>query len=716
MKIHVRDPGHVAMRRGIRAAIGVPVACLLALWVLPDSPAALVSAFGSLCLIALCDYGGPPLRKVGLLLGAGAAGAVLITIGVGVSGSLVAAVLVTFVVGALLAFSGVLRGSVAASGAAMTIMFVVAVTLGLPADQVLKALVGWALALLVAIPVTVLVLPRRDLSGVRQACAGAIAAFADGIAARGRGEEPDREALEAAQAALRRSYLGNPFRAAGLSRRDRALVALAGQMQGLLSIMIHGRAYPTPMLDEPVTVRLNAQSAQALRDAAAALGRGGAGAPADLSVRPIVEDWGGQWAMAVSLLAGAGPAEVEQRVRDVSALFPDRTMAVASVRVVMLVRRVLGLPDEDYPAGADQPAIPPPAVASGRDDVRANLTLRSPWVRQALRVGLGLALAVLVVWLMGLAHGLWVVLGVTAVLRFDGLTTMRTAGYALLGTFGGALVGYLILAGDPAYVGVLWVVLVLATFLAVWVPVAIGFAWGQAAFSLFVIVAFTLMTWPPDLDTASERLLDVAVGAVVSIIVALLLWPGGVLSGMIANVADAVRTSTRLLREGVTSLVVGGDVESGLAAQSVRAMERSEEVVELSISSTNGGATAYAHQWQEVIDHLRNPSVAGRLLAGWSHVRAPIASVVPSLAEPLMGELNAVSGEWEGIAAEIDGAAHRPQEHDPETLASIAAVASSVDLSRPEVADTFVAAVWGHGWLRMCLAAGRACEVPSPAP
>ena len=704
------------MRRGIRAAIGVPIACLLALRVLPDSPAALVSAFGSLCLIALCDYGGPPARKVGLLLGAGAAGAVLITVGVVASANVVAAVLVTFVLGAVLAFSGVLRGSVAASGAAMTIMYVVAVTLGLPADQVLKALVGWALALIVAIPITVFVLPRRDLSAVRQACAGAIAAFADAVAARGRGEEPDADALGAAQAALRRSYLGNPFRAAGLSRRDRALVALAGQMQGLLSTMGHGRAYPTPMLAEPVTVRLNTQSAQALREAAAALGRGEPEDPADLSVRPIVEDWSGQWALAVAMLAEAAPADVEQRVRDVSALFPDRTMAVASVRVVMLVRRVLGLPDEDTQAGPDQPVIPAPVIASGRDDVRANLTLRSPWMRQALRVGLGLALAVLVVSLMGLAHGLWVVLGVTAVLRFDSLTTMRTAAYALLGTFGGALVGYLILAADTNFILVLWVILVLVTFLAVWVPVAIGFAWGQAAFSVFVIVAFTLMTWPPDVATASQRLLDVAVGAVVSIIVALLLWPGGVLAGMIANVSDAVRTSTRLLREAVTSLVIGGEVHAGLEAQSVRAMARSEEVVELSISSTNGGATAYAHQWQEVIDHLRNPNVAGRLLAGWAYRGSPIATVVPPLAEPLMGELDAVSGEWEGIAAEIDGAVSRPQEHDPETLASIATVATSVDLSQAEVADRFVAAIWGHGWLRMCLAAGRACEVPAPAP
>ncbi len=713
MRLRLHDPAHVAMRRGIRAAIGVPATCLLALWALPDSPAALVSAFGSLCLIALCDYGGPPARKLALLLGAGVTGAVLVTIGVVASANIVAAVAVTFIVGGVLAFSGVLRGSVAASGAAMTIMYVVAVTLGLPADEVLKALVGWALAVIVAIPITILILPRRDLSGVRQACATAVVAFADAVAARGRGEEPDRDALHAAQDGLRRSYLGNPFRAAGLNRRDRALVGLAGQMQGLLATMASGRAYPTPMLAEPVTVRLNEQSAQILREAAAALSDG---TSVPSSPAPIVEDWRHQWQTAVAMLAEAGQSEVERHVRDVSSLFPDRTMAVASVRVVMLVRRVLGLPEEQYPAGPDLPVIPAPVVSSGWDDVRANLTLKSPWIRQAVRVGLGLSIAVLAVALLGLAHGLWVVLGVTSVLRFDSLTTLRTAGYALLGTFGGAAVGYLILAADTSYVGILWLVLVLVTFLAVWVPVAIGFAWGQAAFSLFVIVAFTLMTWPPDLATASQRFVDVAVGALVSVIVALLLWPGGVLAGLVANVADAVRTSTRLLKEAATSLVLGGDVEKSLVAESARTMARSEEVVELSISSTNGGATAYAHSWQEVIDHLRNPNVAGRLLAGWAHVGEPIGSVVPALAAPLMAELDAVTLEWDGVAAQIDGATHREQQDDPETLASIASVAASVDLREPLVADRIVAAIWGHGWLRMCLAAGRACEVPSATP
>lgn len=703
----------MALRRGIRAAIGVPIASAFALMILPGSPAALVSAFGSLCLIAICDFGGSLGRRLLSLLGAGVAGAVIVAVGIVASHNVVSAVLVTFCVGVLLAFAGVLRGSIASGAPAMTIMYVVAVTLGLPIADVGQALIGWLIAVAVAIPITLFVLPRADLGVVRRACVIAIEAFSDAIAARGRGEPIDEEALREAQDALRRSYLGNPFRAAGMNRSDRALITLAGQLQGLLSTVVHGRAYPTPMAAEAVTQRLNEQSSLVLREAAAALSARSSVAP---SGRAIVTDWQLQWETAVAMLTNAAPDRVGERVHAVADLFPDRTMAVASVRVVMLVRRVLGMPDEDHHPAPDTPTIPAPPIPDGWDDIRANATLRSPWARLSLRVGLGLAIAVLVVQFTGLAHGLWVVLGVTSVLRFDGLTTMRTAGYALLGTFAGAALGYLVLASDTSYVAVLWVVLVVVTFLAVWVPPAIGFAWGQAAFSLFVIVAFTLMTWPPDLATAPQRLEDVAVGAAVSVVVALLLWPGGVLAGTIANVADAVRTTTQLLREAVTSLVVGGQVEGHLATEGGRAMERAEEVVELSISSTNGGAVAYAHAWQALIDHLRNPNVAGRLLAGWAHHAPTVAQVVPQLETPLMQELEGVTREWDGIADQIDTGDPRSPVQDSDTLDAIAAVAGSVDVQRPDVADRVVAAIWGHGWMRMCLAAGRACEVPGAAP
>ena len=705
----------MALRRGVRAAIGVPITAALALVVLPHSPAGIVAAFGSLCLIALCDFGGTLRRRLVSLLGAGAVGAILITIGVLASQNTVAAVVVTLVVGSALALSPVLRGSIGSAAQAMTIMYVVAITAGIPADQVIKPVIAWTLALVVAIPLTLWVLPRRNLAPVRCACAQAVLAFAEAVDARRRGERPDAAALNAAQDALRHSYLGNPFRAAGLNRADRALVTLAGQMQGLLATVAHGRAYPTPAPEDAVTSALIESSAATLRAAGTALQEPGVD-PSGLEVFRI---WHGEWADAVSVMGDADRGDAHRRVEAVAALFPDRAMAVATIRVVMLTRTVLGLPEEAYPSGPGVPSIPAPVISTGRQDVTAQLTLRSPWARLALRTGVGLAIAVLVVQLTGLAHGLWVVLGVTSVLRFDGLTTARTAVQSLVGTFVGAAIGYVILAVDVSHIGWLWAMLVAATFLAVWVPGAVGFATGQAAFSVFVITAYTAMTWPPDLATATDRIEDVAVGAAVSIVVGLLLWPGGVLRGSIAQVAVAMRATMAALRESTTSLVDGtgstGPAAAGTAMSAATvAVLRAQEVVELSLSSPRPQAAAIAYQWQEVLDHLRTPAVVARLLGGWAAQHGPIAETVPGVREPLIGELDVVTSTWEALADVIDGTA--PQKgHSAVDNArhAMGTVTEGADVAQPIVADRLVAAVWTQGWLQMCLHAGQSCEVPT---
>ena len=62
MALRIHDPGHVALRRAIRAAIGVPIAVGVALLLLPGTPCGLIAAFGSLGLIATCDFGGSTRR------------------------------------------------------------------------------------------------------------------------------------------------------------------------------------------------------------------------------------------------------------------------------------------------------------------------------------------------------------------------------------------------------------------------------------------------------------------------------------------------------------------------------------------------------------------------------------------------------------------------------------------------------------------------------
>lgn len=704
----IHDLGHVALRRGIRAAVGVPIAVGAAMWLLPGTPAAVIAAFGSVGLIATSDFGGTPRRRITSLLWSGLVGVFVITIGVAAGLNIVSAVLVTFLVGSVLAFSAVLHGSIASGAPAMTVIYVASTTIDVSFSKVSELLAGWLIGLAVSIPVVLLILPRRNTAPVRDAVSHALQVLSQVVSDRCTGKPVDISAVAESQERLLASYVGNPFRASGLNPRDRALIVLAGQIEGLHMAMLRRAAYLTPMSDQPVTRQLVMATSTALDDLASALSGDTSRIPTGLTVAEL---WQSQWEEATAVLANA---QQSRGVRDVYDLFPDRAMAISTVRLVMLGRRVLGLPAEHYPSGGDQHTIPTPPVATSWGEIRAQATLKSPWGRLALRTGVGLSIAVLVVSLMGIAHGFWVVLGVIAILRFDSLTTVKSALLAIIGTFVGAAAGFGVLLVDFDHLAWLWVGLVVATFLAVWAQAAIGFVAGQAAFSMFVIIAFSIINWPPELRTATDRIVDIVIGALVSLIVAFLLWPRGVLRGMLGNISEAIRASNRLLREAVGEMVQGDvAVDGALLNESTGAIVRSQEVIDLSLTSSSPGASGFAHDLQRLIDDLRTPVVAGHLIADWARDRPPIAQVVPALRAPLEAELDAVTAVWEDVAQRVDGGTGALSPPTSDNLATIADITASLDLRQPVIADRAVAAVWTQAWLVMSRHAGESCTVPT---
>ena len=714
MRLRIHDPGHIALRRAIRAAIGVPIAVGISLILVPNTPGGLIAAFGSLGLIATCDFGGSTSRRLTSLLGAAAVGTVLIVIGALAGLTLVSAVVVTFIVASTLAFVAVLHGAIASGAPAMTVIYVAATTVGVSLGNAWTLLAGWAISIAVAIPISLFVLPRRNTAVVREACAQALLVVADAAQARADGREPDAAALQRAQDGLQRSYLGNPFRASGLNARDRALLVLVGQVQALVAGFVRSGTFVMPFSDMEQSRDLAHQGAVALRAAAQSLRDASAPAPSGL---PVAASWQRHWGLALDVLTDSGAASADNRVNTVYAMFPDRATAISAVRIVILTRRVLGAPPEDYPEGPGLHSIPEPPTSRGLQELRAEASLRSPWARLALRTGVGLALAVLVVYITGLAHGFWVVLGVTAILRFDGLTTLKMAGWAVLGTFVGAGAGYLILVLDMERPAWLWIGLILATFVAVWAQGALNFAVGQAAFSMFVIIGFSVLTWPPDLVTAAQRFQDITIGAAVSIVIALLLWPRGVLRGMITNVSAAIRASNRLLAQAVGAMEYGADrLDEAVMTETTHAILRSQEVVDLSLASTNRGGATFAYQWQGVIDELRTPITAGHLLADWADDGPPLISVSPRLGECLNVDLRAATSAWDEVADEVDGQATRPRPHDQPTLEAIAQVVATVNLSDRAVADRVLATIWIHAWLVMSLHAAQATVVPAAQP
>lgn len=51
MRLTIHDPGHVGLRRGIRAAIAIPLALAIAMYVIDDVTGAIFTVFGSIGLL-----------------------------------------------------------------------------------------------------------------------------------------------------------------------------------------------------------------------------------------------------------------------------------------------------------------------------------------------------------------------------------------------------------------------------------------------------------------------------------------------------------------------------------------------------------------------------------------------------------------------------------------------------------------------------------------
>ena len=707
MALRIVDPGHVGLRRGVRAAVGTTTALAIALTLLPGTPGPVLAAFGSVALLGTADFGGSPRRRMSSLLATGVAGAVLVVVATLAALSLPSIVLVTFLVTGTLAFIAALRGSFANAAPALTIVYVASVMVATSIGTIGPLLAGWGIAVAVALPITLLVLPRRNLAPVHAACVTSLHAIARCIADRADGMPLDRGALTQTLRQLQASYLGNPFRAAGLRAPDRALLVLVGQIEALLTALHRGTGYLAPISALAGTRDLVVSSATCLDETANAL-QSRTDPP---SAEPLVDLWQRQWDSAVTSLGQVSLGSPAERVDLVDTAFPDRAMAISVVRLNILVRRVLGSPAEHF--DDSQHTIPQPPVGRPWRDLASQISLRSPWMRLALRTGVGLAAAALVVELIGLSHGFWVLLGVVATLRMDGVTTLKTSLLAVAGTFAGALIGYALLEAEGTHIGLLWIGLVLITFLAVYTQATTAYIIGQAAFSLFVIVAFSLANWPPDLSVAVQRVEDIAYGAAISVAVALLMWPRGVVAGLRSNVADAIRRACDVLIGAVTDLVEGGArVTPRELLESSAAFTRSEEVVEVSLASKQADAVARAHAWQCVIDNLRTLTVGGHLIAGWSQDRPPVDSLIPDLGKPLLDDARTTTQAWTRTADLVEGSTSGPVPAELPFIEAARAVAATVDLSQAPIADRVVGAVWTHGWIHMAYNAAVTAQVP----
>jgi uncharacterized membrane protein YccC len=302
--------------------------------------------------------------------------------------------------------------------------------------------------------------------------------------------------------------------------------------------------------------------------------------------------------------------------------------------------------------------------------IRTELAPTSSVLHNSLRVGLGLALAVLIAEIFQLNHAFWVVLGTLSALRSSALATGRTTLQALVGTLVGFAIGALFLVVVGTGTTVLWVILPVAVFLAAYAASAIGFVAGQAAFTIVVLILFNLIT-PVGWQLGIVRVEDVAVGVGISVVVGVLLWPRGARGELRETLAEMYRAVATSLDEAF-----GRILEPGRAEGSTRAPGRRGD-------ETWGGVLAASKRAGEALDqylHERSakpfaPEDAGWLVAAGSDVILA-AQLLERLADTgyqaqaqatdsggsdgvtaLIGQVQALVATYVRLADQLDGGA-----------------------------------------------------------
>lgn len=590
-RIRQRDPEYDALRRATRAAVVLPVAAAIGFLVGSGSQTPLFAIFGSVALLIVVDFPGNRPARALAYGGLGVNGVLLITLGTLVAPHPWLAVAVMFVLGVVVTFSGVLSEIIAAGQRATLLTFVLPVCT--PVGPISERLLGWLIALAVCVPAALFLLPPRHHDELRADAAAVCSKLADALEGAATVKEVTR-----AMNALWETFLYADFRPVALSAGSRALVRVVDDLGYLSDRLTEDTGRELGEMRQPL-VRVLRDCADVLQipDRAARSARG-----ADLNI-------------ALSELRAIAAGNYREDIVEILDS-PDDDAAVAVGRNLLGRRTfsatvgVTGRVIRNAAAADGRPVwdrvlgrgLPPtgtadwvmPETTAVAQITRGLLATRAVAFRNAVRTGLGLALAVAVTHLLPVEHGFWVVLGAMSVLRSSALTTGTRVVRAVLGTGIGFVLGVIVieLVGvDPV---VMWTLLPFVAFGSAFVPEVASFIAGQAAFTMMVLITFNLIA-PTGWSVGLARVEDVAVGALVGVMVSVLLWPRGAAARVNTAIDQAFAVSAKFLKAAVQRVTRGASEEASnrvhtLSHDALVATRTADDAVRQFLSE-NGGVT-----------------------------------------------------------------------------------------------------------------------------
>ncbi|MGD0392012.1 MAG: FUSC family protein [Acidimicrobiales bacterium] len=572
-----KDPGLLAVKRSVRAAVVMPLAFGLTHLLFSSAQTSLFSAFGAFAILLLVDFPGRPRTRLGSYLGLFLVGGCFIAVGTAVSTDKVAAVAVMAVVGFCVLFAGIISPQAATGATAALLVFVLPVAVAEPASAIGPRLVGWLAAGVLCIPACMLIWPTPWHDNLRRRLSATVAAVARlaQAHAEGRRDPEAHEAVMAELSRLREQFAGTPYPPTGAAGTAMALAKLVGRAE-----WVAGNAMLTPdqgVILELPPVRLAFEAVSEVLRMSASLICDGDGHPVDdadlvgslrestrrmdrlmsteldVTVSTLIDPQShpdhllldeGQWSTEIDIDGGLATS--------LDPSFRARALGTATAMVADATLEAAGAQREgDQRLGA----MGEPSSLLMWSRFASHLSFHSVWFRNAVRGAAGLALAVAVVEVTDVEHGFWVVLGTLSVLRSNALGTGATALRAVGGTAVGFVLGSALMIGLGGHDALLWALLPVAVLVSGVAPSMISFAAGQAGFTLVVIILFNIIA-PVGWTVGLTRIVDVAIGCGVSIVVGLLFWPRGATAALGRALSDSFVANSGYLADAVDRLTM----------------------------------------------------------------------------------------------------------------------------------------------------------------
>ncbi len=547
------DPGRYALARAGRTAVVVTVVLAVCQLLGLPSQTTLFGVFGSFAFLLFADVPGARDARLAGYLGLAIAGVGLIVVGTACSRPPWLAVASMAIIGFLIVFAGAVSAAAAACTRAALLAFVLPVTVPAPWSDVWSRLGGWAIAALACIPAALLLWPPAYHDQLRIKVADVCRSIAALVAGPSVTDE-QVQSSKAAISALRQVYRRTETRPVGLSTGSRYLIRVIELLEWLRSVVCEARAMPAidqadqaePADSDDLRLRLGEVLAAgatvldpATTDRPAARGRLDQALSQLEQVRARVA---GAALTSVITLAhtdsdlAAGPLLTDRHwhVIDDATATVGQTIAISAAADGRPVwARLLGRP---VPTSGIGPVAG--RLTAATRIARGQLRVNAVGFRNAVRMALGLSLAVLAIQLTDVQHSFWVALGTLSVLRSTAVVTGSTVLRAVVGTAVGVIIG----AGIVYVVGTapthLWPLLPVAVFLAAFAPGALSFATGQAAFTVVVLILFNILQ-PIGWTVGIWRITDIAIGCASGLIAGAVAWPRGASGALRTSLVQA---------------------------------------------------------------------------------------------------------------------------------------------------------------------------------